>query len=342
MAESLRDALEEAFAASEAEEAEDKQEELEDEEQEEPEGDESGDDDGDGEAEETGGSKEDPEKQVRDSKAAKDVKGEDKPPTDDVRAPESWKPAVREHWAKLPPAVKEEVARREKEIATTLNQTAGARKFAEAFSQTIRPYEHFLRIENASPLQAIDELFRTSAVLRVGSPADKANLVAEIVKRHGVSIEDLDRALVGQQVPDETGKFRELLKSELGPVNQFMNEFQNLRQSQTQKYQQELDKELADFSKKEFYNDVRETMADMLEMAANRGQAMTLQEAYDKALLVSPEIQQILAKRKNDEVRRKRRAATSLPSRASGVGDSDAQPDDVRGAILAAMDQTGR
>lgn len=341
MGESLRDALEEAFAESEAK--------AEDETEEEKTG---GDEteviteilkEDDGEDEEAGGSDEDPEKPVRSSKAKEDVEEVETPkaPTEGLRAPESWKPATREHWAKLPVEVREEVMRREKEISNTLTQTAGARKFAEAFTQTIRPYEHFLRMENANPLQAIDELFRTSAILRVGSAGEKAKMVADIVKRHGVDIEDLDRALVGQQVPDENGKFRELLKSELQPVNQFMQQFSTIRQQHQQKTQTQIDTELAEFSKKEFYGDVRETMADIMEIAANRGQELTLQLAYERAIAMTPEIQTIIQRRQSEEVKKKRRAASSLPSRSSGMGDpADPGQDSVRGAIEAAFDES--
>src|SRR5512139_2636748 len=104
------------------------------------------------------------------------------------RAPESWKPQAKEHWNKLPPDVQHEVARREREIVMTLQQTAGARKVAEQFVAAVSPFEMMIRAEGADPISATRELFGQAAILRIGTPAQKAHLVATVVKRFGVPI----------------------------------------------------------------------------------------------------------------------------------------------------------
>ena len=85
------------------------------------------------------------------------------------RAPASWRPDVREHWSRLPPEVRAEVARREREMQATLQDTAEARRFSEQLQNVIRPYEMFIKAENSNPLQAIDNLMSTAARLRTGT-----------------------------------------------------------------------------------------------------------------------------------------------------------------------------
>jgi hypothetical protein len=253
------------------------------------------------------------------------------------KQPESWKPAAREHWGKLPPEVQEDVHRRETEISQALQNTVGARRFTEAFSQMIRPYEQMLRVENTNPIQAADELFRTSAVLRMGTAEQKATLVANIVKRFGIDIEDLDRALVGETIPDQNGKLQQLIQQQLAPVNQFMSQIEQMRQQRAMNSTQEVDKEIAAFSSKEFYGDLRETMADLMDVAARQNKELTLQQAYDRALALNPEIQEIIAKRKQADMASKKRAASSLPSR-SPTGGVSSDTTSIRSALEAAFD----
>jgi acetolactate synthase small subunit len=262
----------------------------------------------------------------------------DTEPPPSLKAPTSWKPSAREHWAKLPKEVQEDVLRRETETSQALQQTAGARKFAEAFGQMIRPYEQMLRVENAHPLQAAEELFRTAAILRVGNPAQKATMVANMVKQFNISIEDLDRALVGESIPDETGKLQQIIQQQLAPVNQFMQQIQQMRGQRLNQTESEIEAEIGEFSQKEFFEDLRETMGDLMEMAAKRKQEMTLQQAYERAIAITPEIQSILQQRKAAEMDKKKRAASSLPSR-SPTGGTRSSSDTIRGSIEEAFEQ---
>ena len=50
-------------------------------------------------------------------------------------------------------------------------------------------------------------------------------------------------------------------------------------------------------SQNEFYNDVRSDMADLLDMAANRGRQMSMQDAYNTACAAHPQISKVMAGR---------------------------------------------
>lgn len=243
----------------------------------------------------------------------------DEPPPESrptAKAPESWKPVAREHWAKLPADVQQEVVRREREITLTLQQTAQQRKLAEHFTDSIRPFEAMIRAENRDPVTAASELFATAAMLRMGTPGQKAQLVANMVKNFGIPIEQLDAALVGEQIPDEDSKLQRMLDQRLKPVTEFINEIQTLKQKRVQGTTDEVQTEIQKFAedpKNEFFDDVRETMADLMEVASKRGRPMTLRAAYDQAIAMEPEIKSVIEQRKAADNAKKREAAASLP-----------------------------
>src|SRR5688572_18603519 len=93
----------------------------------------------------------------KEARAAADL--ERKPvsaPATGDKPPNSWKPATREHWSRLPPEVRAEVSRRELEIQQELSKTAQVRRFAQDFANTINPYSHLIRAQNSTPLQAVN------------------------------------------------------------------------------------------------------------------------------------------------------------------------------------------
>lgn len=274
------------------------------------------------------------------------------------RAPASWKPELREHWGTLPEGVRAEIYRRESEVQRTLQETAEARKTAEAVMKTIAPYEAFIKAENSNPLQAIDNLMSTAARLRTGTAPELAQLVAGIVNQFGVGrfgnafIEQLDGALAGQtpKVDPQQSAIEQVLNQKLAPVQQMLTQFQQAQAQQQQMVQQQAANEVEQFlSRAEFGNDVREDMADILEVAQRRGINMTLQDAYKKAVMMNDNVRSVLTQRaqaqkaqsQTQAAQRARSAAVSV-SGAAPMGGVQAPVTDVRSAIEAAIVATNR
>lgn len=261
--------------------------------------------------------------------------------TTQFRAPESWKPTAKEHWAKLPPEVQEDVARREREIVMTLQNTAQQRKIAEELQQVVHPFMPFLAAENAHPMVAIRELLGQAAILRVGTPAQKANLVATVVKRFNVSIKDLDSALVGETVPDEESKIAQIIQQQLAPVRQFMTSIEGVKQQRAKQVDTQIDSEIETFAKdanNEFFHDVKNEMADLMEVAARNGRTMTLKQAYDRAIALNEDIQKVVVQRNQQKVANARAAGSSLPSRGAPADSGAPRGDSIRDDLLAAFD----
>ena len=274
------------------------------------------------------------------------------------RAPASWKPDIREHWSSLPEGVRAEIQRREVEVQRTLQETAEARKTAEAVMKTIAPYEAFIKAENSNPLQAIDNLMSTAARLRTGTAPELAQLVAGIVNQFGIGrfgnsfIEQLDSALAGQapKVDPQQSAIEQVLNQKLAPVQQMLTQFQQAQLMQQQQVQERAVSEVEQFlAQAEFGNDVREDMADILEVAQRRGINMTLQDAYKKAVMMNDNVRSVLTQRaqaqkaqsQTQAAQRARSAAVSV-SGAAPMGGMQAPATDVRSAIEAAIVATSR
>lgn len=247
----------------------------------------------------------------------------------DLRAPVSWKPEVREHWKGLPKGVKQEILRREQDIQTGMQQASGFRKLAQEYASTVRPFEQLIRAQNSTPAQAITNLMQTASRLTLGTPTQKAQVITEIIQNYAVDIETLDSVLAGVELPGtDNDPLLQQIDQRLQPISQFMSQFQQAEQEQTGVITQEALTELQQFAQQpehEFYEDVRNDMADILELAVQRGRKVTLQEAYQQACHFNPEIKKVLdfreakkraARPSGEDLGRKKRAASSVSGRA--------------------------
>lgn len=274
------------------------------------------------------------------------------------RAPASWKPEVREHWASLPEGVRAEIQRRETEVQRTLQETAESRKTAEAIDRVIQPYMPFIKAEGSNPLQAIDNLMSTAARLRTGTAPELAQLVAGIVNQFGTGrfgnqfIEMLDSALAGQapQVDPQQAAIDQVLNQRLAPVQQMLTQFQQAQLAQQQRVQEQARSEVEDFlAKAEFGNDVREEMADLLETAQRKGQNLSLADAYKKACMLNDSVRAVMAQRykaqgaqQTTQAAQKARSAAVQVSGSAPMGALKQNPTDVRSAIEAAIAMSSR
>lgn len=273
------------------------------------------------------------------------------------KAPASWKATTREKWATLDPEVRAEIMRRETETSLALNQTAQQRRIADEFQRTIAPYMPHFQADGQQPLQAIQGMLQASAQLRNGAPAQKAAVIAQVIQQFGVDVGLLDQHLAshysGQAAPmDPTSGVMQTIRAELTPIQQFMQRQAAREAAQEQATQHRLMSEITDFvSKAEFFEDVRQDVADLLDLAANRGIEMSLQEAYDKATMLHPQVSSVVAQRKaaqaatrQTEVARKaQQASASLPTLgAPSQGNDEVVGDDIRSALMASVRELSR
>lgn len=284
------------------------------------------------------------------TEASTDATPDSPPAPDTAKPPQSWGAAEREHWGNLDPAVQAQVKKREAEVQNVMAQAAQAKNFQSEFDGSMTRYGQLFQQQGVTPLQAVGEVMQTAAGLMQGTTQSKAETVADLIEQYGIDVATLDTALSGRinkaASPNEPdGNLKSYLSEQLAPMQQFMQQQQNqIRQSQQNQYataQQELEQFI---NANEFARDLLPDMNDMVGLAGQRGVDMSYQQAYDKALLLRPDIQQIIAQRQggqaaaqnNQEIQRKQNATVSLP-RAGASQANSPEPTDMRGALEAAF-----
>jgi len=260
-----------------------------------------------------------------------------------MKAPLDWTPSERQDWSKIPRNLQEKIVAREKQMTESMANTREARNTHDVFTRLAQNYAPVLAAEGVSdPMQAVEGLFKTVAGLRMGNQIDRARIVKDMISTYGVDISTLDSLLVGESAPQMTDEARiqQLVDQRLAPI---MQERQSLAQQQQHQQQESAKAEIRAFAEEaEFLGDVREEMADLIDMAEKRGVNLSLQDAYRKACALDPEISSILDARKQEEqilqrstdIASKRDASSSIVGRRAG--NSSTHPNSIRDSLEAA------
>ena len=212
---------------------------------------------------------------------------EEAPVTKD-KPPQSWKPTEATNWAKVDAITKSAIQRRELEISRTLTETGDARKLATGFTNVVQPFMARIQSMNVHPLQAVQELFKADHILSTGTKDQRAQMVAKLVSDYGVDIEALDNALSGRAQPPAAPTQALTLDDVERLVSARLS---------TQQNDQQINSALSEFSDKAkypYFEQVREDMADLIELSAKKGKSITLQAAYNKAVQLDSTISQEL------------------------------------------------
>jgi hypothetical protein len=266
------------------------------------------------------------------------------------RAPQSWKKEAKGEWANLPLHIRQEVHKREAEIARVLNQTAPDRQLAEQFKQAVSPFMAMIQSRGVDPIKATEFLMRADYTLSTAPKSERAKFMADLIKQYDIDIVELDNALVGggpaqqsqQGGPDITAIVQQQLQQALAPLIQ-------REQNQKQQIQQEVSQTVDSMTydpKYPYFDEVRQDMADIMELSYRRGVAMTLDEAYTKATKLNPDVAGQLEKQvtmtnatqQHQQAQRAKAAASSITG-SPGTAGSQAVVGDgsLRGAIEAAF-----
>lgn len=270
-----------------------------------------------------------------------------------IAPPAGWSPAVREHWAALPQPVQEYIQQREQQMQRWANDTAPMRQAGEAFMRAVEPHRMTMQIEGVDPLTAVQNLMSLATTLRFGTVAEKANSLAQMVKVYGVDIQALDSALVGvaptEQGPSAINVQAEVQKA-LAPL---MQQAQARQQWEMQQTNEAVRQELVAFAQDpehEFISDVREIMADLIEVAERQRMSLPLQDAYDRACALHPEVSKVIMARQQgvnaskltQAAQRAKAAAVSVRGAAPVGNPSPSEPSSIRESIEAAIEAHSR
>ena len=237
------------------------------------------------------------------------------PPTPEkpkIPAPKSFRPEMREMWDKVPRAIQDEIHRVDKEARRIASDSEAIRQNYDKFRETVAPFEPMIRAEGVEPIQAVGNLLRTAATLATGPAQTKAQIVAGLIRTYGVDIPTLDALLSGQAPPPVQQQ-----APQMNPAQFRDPRLDALLEQQQKRVTEQAQTLIEEVENEEFFEDVREEMADLLEVAARRGLALTAKDAYNRAVAMHPDVSKVLeqrqaAKANNGSVARSMAASSSV------------------------------
>ena len=261
----------------------------------------------------------------------------------ELKAPSQWRPAVREKWNALPREVQEEIVRREGDSLRLIGSVGQKIRLADEVGQHIAPFMEKIQANGATPSAFLGDVFTTIKHLAGGSPQDKAEVVANIIQSYGIDLRALDGVLSGRiSAPPPNPQVLEAQRRAYAAESVLARQ----RDQQEQVAERGAAETLQQFSsdpKNEFFGDVRELMADLIES----GRANSMEDAYSAAIWANPDTRKILLQReaearvaaKRDRAGAARRASSSVTGAPRGPGGSPGIGNmSLRDTIAAAMD----
>ena len=278
--------------------------------------------------------------------AAKEKVPEPTPPVEEakpIKAPSSWKPAAQEAYLKAergealtPEEVRiltNEANRRESDFHRGVEEFKTHAQKARAYEAVIAPYQQTFQQLGVDAPTAIGALLKADHTLRYSDPATKAQYFQQLAQQYGVNLEQI-------QNPPQYDPQTQYLMQQLNELRQTQAQWHNSIQQQEQT---RANQELEQFSSagNAHFDAVRNDMADLLET----GKATSLQDAYEKAVWMNPDIRQSLIEQQRSEAQKKamaeaqairaKTAAVSVKGSSPSAGGVQTNGSDLRSLIAS-------
>ncbi len=277
------------------------------------------------------------------------------------RAPQSWKGEAKKVWAELPLHVRQEVLRRERETNKVMQETATDRQRLGSIKEVLAPHmDRINQIYGGNPITAINNMLAVERTMISGDPASKVQMIANMIKHFNVDVISLDRVLSGQGGPtpevQQQSAIEQLLEQKLAPLQQFISAQQQREQQQRIQVEQEVEhtvESMAGDPSFPYFEDVREDMADLIEVAARKGVVMSLRDAYEKAVRMNDNTFQAASVRDSSQAatqaalqahqaaQKAKGASLSVSGAPSAPGANAGNPNDLRGTIESLLGNAG-
>lgn len=238
------------------------------------------------------------------------------------KAPSSWKPEAQTAWLKadkgeaLTPEETRllalEAERREGDFHKGIGEFKTFAEQGKAFEHVTKPYQQTFQSLGVDAPTAVSYLLKADHILRTSDPATKTQYMHQLAQQYGID-------LGGQ--PQQTDPQIQYLMNELNQVRQSQMTWQSQLQQQEQARANAQIQEFA--AGKPHFEAVRDDMATLL----HSGKATDMNQAYDMAVWMRPEIRQTLIEQQRAEAQRKAiEDSTNARAKAASVSVKGSSP----------------
>lgn len=234
--------------------------------------------------------------------------------------PGSWKKDHEPKWKALDAGLREEIHRREQNFLDGIKEYKESSAFGKAIGQDLLPHLDTFRKLNTTPQAVVRDLMGTWSRLVTGDKSTKQQILLRIASDYGIDMP------AGAAPSPQIGAPPSANQPDFTPVLQRVEGIEQALQAQQAERQRlesaQIDADIARFAadtKNEHFSTVREEMGRLM----TAGSAATLQEAYDKAVWLVPEVRtkiqakdaEVLRQRQADEAAAARKAASANVTR---------------------------
>lgn len=277
---------------------------------------------------------------------------QDEPPvSESLDAPPSSLPAdARAVWDDTPETMKAAIVARERQAYEGVKAATAKYKqyeqqamVAQDMSQALAPHAQLLQTMGG-PKQGVSQLLQTASLLQYGTREQKAQATARLISGFDVDIDTLADSLSGQ-APTPA---QQNMQGGMTPqqIQQLVEQQIAARDQQTMASQADnVINQFAADPKNKYYKDVRNEMANLLDVADRMGQQLSIQDAYEQACWANPSVRkaQLIEMQRNNasagaqQIQQRRSAASSISG--SPAGASSKEPQTREEALEMAWDQ---
>ncbi len=220
-----------------------------------------------------------------DPPASQESKPEEKPGVPPVAtqdaAPKTWKPEEAAVWAQIPAAAKAAIARREEDMFRGIEQHKQTAQFGNTVQAVLNPYMPILQAHNIDPVENIKHLMNAHYMLATGTMEQKQQMMNQLITDYKIQMpqQQADDPFAPPPDPNVLRLEQEIERLKSGQAQ--------AQQAAYQQKQAEAMQEVNAFAAdpKNIYFD--EVANDIVKLV-NADKALTLAEAYERAVWSNP------------------------------------------------------
>ena len=259
-----------------------------------------------------------------------------------IPMPSSWKKELAPHWDTLAPEVQANVVEREKQYQTGVSTYKSEADRAKSVMQSLGQFEPMLQKKGIQTDKWIQEMGVAHYLISEGSPQERVQAVARIIKNNGVDVNALGQLLAGQQPTYQ----QQPVQQSQPPMDIEAKVNEALQKREIEAAYSAFEKDVTAGKHPHFADEaVKGTMAGLLQS----GLAQDYPSAYDAALalpqhrhLVAPPVVQPVADpvvQKQAQAQRARSQAVSVKSSTPSAMTQTTGPKSLRDQLAESFDK---
>jgi len=248
----------------------------------------------------------------------------------------AWKKPAQEALRALPPETQQYIVEREQQFHKGIQQYKEDAQKGRSLGNALAPHLEYLQQLQVAPEVAISKLIAVEKTLRTSDPQTKAKEFVRLAHDYGIDLNSLT------SVPFDP--YHHQLEQRLAQQQAALNQ---ITQSRQMAEEAQLGQTIEQFAQThEHFDDVRETMADLLD----KGFASDLNDAYAKAVRLNDDVFSRVSQqptqqvnpvlRANEAAKAAKASAVSVKGSPTGVSRAP-EPKTTEEAVRQAMANLG-